>query len=777
MDFRDGLGKIARHDWSGDRRTPSQVQQIEGFHLGTVMDDQDEQFMGRVWVYIPGISSKRFDADSMPNTGGTTRDRTEGSLNYDPNLRAGWILCYPMMPMAGSDDFRTGRSPDGRDSREGDVNSYGMWYQPRIGDTVGVLFRDGDSAMGFWIGCIPKQYRNFMMPGASGVPKSEVSSEQEGGLKSITPDDALIPALDRARSVDQSNPEIDLRSPALTFGLNLLLSGMISDEHRGAGTSSARRESPSYVQGWKSPGWVFSSERLNRDSTTGGQFQNREAELSQMDTQGHQFVMDDHPDYQSVRLRTSYGSQVLMDDSGDTPYIYLNTPRGNVWVELGDNGDLNIYTKGSISFHAEEDINLTANRDVNIESLRDINMLSRRNQEVRVDGQAEWSIGANQFGSGGGDLRIQAHGNLDQRIGAGYRLEIDGDKSEQVKGNSRTEVAQDRELSVNGSIRESAGEDHFTFAGGLTSIQADTLFMNSGIIGEDILTTTSPTLPVFGSLKQVPGAPSEDNIRLGQEPGGVDHLSPIVPQHQPWSERASGTRGMNNHVEEDQGSPTVRRGAASSSSTRPLSFTGKKDGVEGRYTGEEYDSDNLGEVPEYSREDAEPGSLNPANQYQVSERMKDFLKKKEGLELTPYKDVGGLWTVGYGHLIQKGDVINGQVVDDAFFRELERTNGKSIRITEGEADSLFDNDLSRFETNVQGRVKENITQGQFDALTSFSYNVGNGAFNRSTMLKRLNEGKFEEVPREWMRWNKVQGRPVRGLTNRRRAELEQFFTS
>lgn len=91
------------------------------------MDDRDEQRMGRVWVYIPRISGKRFDDQSLPTYGGTTPDRQEVDLEFDAKLRSGWIMVSPMSPFFGSDGFRNATAPDGRNSQGGDVNSYGMW--------------------------------------------------------------------------------------------------------------------------------------------------------------------------------------------------------------------------------------------------------------------------------------------------------------------------------------------------------------------------------------------------------------------------------------------------------------------------------------------------------------------------------------------------------------------------------------------------------------------------------------------------------------------------
>ena len=87
-------------------------------------------------------------------------------------------MVSPMTPFFGSDDYRNQSRPDGSNSAEGDVNSYGMTAQPRIGDFVGIMFAGGDSNSGYWIGMIPKQGRNGMVPGTPGIAATDVSPRE-----------------------------------------------------------------------------------------------------------------------------------------------------------------------------------------------------------------------------------------------------------------------------------------------------------------------------------------------------------------------------------------------------------------------------------------------------------------------------------------------------------------------------------------------------------------------------------------------------------------------
>lgn len=126
------------------------------------------------------------------------------------------------------------------------------------------------------------------------------------------------------------------------------------------------------------------------------------------------------------------------------------------------------------------------------------------------------------------------------------------------------------------------------------------------------------------------------------------------------------------------------------------------------------------------------------------------LKKWEGLRLKAYYCAGNVLTIGYGSTgphVKKGMVITAE-----------------------EAEALLRKDLERFERAVERLVKVQLTDNQFSALVSFVYNVGEGAFAKSTLLKKLNAGNYDAVPGELAKWNKAGGKRLQGLVNRRAAE-------
>lgn len=159
----------------------------------------------------------------------------------------------------------------------------------------------------------------------------------------------------------------------------------------------------------------------------------------------------------------------------------------------------------------------------------------------------------------------------------------------------------------------------------------------------------------------------------------------------------------------------------------------------------------------------------------ISQNGIDFICQWEGTgkvkdgKLMPYRDVAGYWTIGYGHLLTKSELTS-----QALYIAGKRYDWKK-GLTFSEAKTLMDQDLDKFENYVNGAVKVPLTQNQFDTIVSFSYNVGTGALGGSTLLKKLNSGKYDEVPRELMRWTRSGGRHWKGLVNRRKAEAELWL--
>jgi lysozyme len=131
--------------------------------------------------------------------------------------------------------------------------------------------------------------------------------------------------------------------------------------------------------------------------------------------------------------------------------------------------------------------------------------------------------------------------------------------------------------------------------------------------------------------------------------------------------------------------------------------------------------------------------------------------REEGCLLTAYRDVAGVWTVGYGHT---GSEVKA-----------------GLTITQDQAEALLKLDLARFERAVSAAVKsagESLRQNEFDALVSLAYNIGSAAFYNSTLVAKLNAKDFVGAAAQFTVWNRAGGVFNPGLLARRTRELLRF---
>lgn len=133
------------------------------------------------------------------------------------------------------------------------------------------------------------------------------------------------------------------------------------------------------------------------------------------------------------------------------------------------------------------------------------------------------------------------------------------------------------------------------------------------------------------------------------------------------------------------------------------------------------------------------------------------VKRWEGLRLEAYPGPGSKdgepWTIGYGH------------TSDEFLKVR-----KGLKITQEQADAALAWDLGEVADAIARLVKVPLTENQVGALASFAFNVGIGAFSKSTLLRKLNAGDYGAVPGELAKWVKNDGKTMQGLVNRRAAE-------
>ena len=137
----------------------------------------------------------------------------------------------------------------------------------------------------------------------------------------------------------------------------------------------------------------------------------------------------------------------------------------------------------------------------------------------------------------------------------------------------------------------------------------------------------------------------------------------------------------------------------------------------------------------------------------ISEEGLSLIKKFEGCELKAYRCAANVLTIGYG--TTKG------VTED-------------MEITKEEAESILKEEMHEYEGYVNDMVKVPLKQNQFDSIVSWVFNLGSTNLSSSTLLKKLNNSEYDEVPAQIKRWNKAGGKVLDGLIRRREAEALLF---
>lgn len=139
---------------------------------------------------------------------------------------------------------------------------------------------------------------------------------------------------------------------------------------------------------------------------------------------------------------------------------------------------------------------------------------------------------------------------------------------------------------------------------------------------------------------------------------------------------------------------------------------------------------------------------------QVTQEGLDLVKYFEGFSPVPYKDIAGYWTIGYGHLMSEY---------------------QDLRLSISEAEEILRHDLGKAERAVLRLIKVDLTDYQFDALVSFTFNLGSGALQRSTLRAKVNRRDYAGAAQEFLKWIRAGGKVSKGLLKRRRMESRIFL--
>jgi len=508
-------------------RTPSgHTRRDPGPYLAKVVNHLDSKFMGTLEVELLKVSS----------SGNTTQGTGE------------IITVKYLSPFYGVTPYAGLTKNEGYKYTQ---KSYGMWaVPPDIGTQVLVIFAEGNLSRGYWIGCVQDEYMNFMLPGMASSfyndtdttkphPVGEYNKKNETGAG--------------------RNPTKFIKPASLDAITSLSTQGLFDDSIRGTTTSSARREVPSMVFGWSTPGPEDRREGAPRatygDPRAGGtqRYYNRLG--------GSTFVMDDGdpsilrtgyasatkaeyvsveedednkgfpdiPHNELVRLRTRTGHQILMHNSEDL--IYIGNARGTAWIELTSLGKIDIYSSDSISIRSEMDLNFSADRDINFAAGQNVNMnvgntlsatvvadtniITGADTKITTGGQGDIFIGAEAkiFAGGGLDIKVTGDGKLTTSaaldVVSGTTSKLKAGSTLDIKSGTNTRFSQGGTLDVN--------------ATGALKLTGATLDLNPSSPAASALDASEASLAESSPLAPFPTRVPEHEPWLGHE-----HLDPTI---------------------------------------------------------------------------------------------------------------------------------------------------------------------------------------------------------------------------------------------------------
>lgn len=158
----------------------------------------------------------------------------------------------------------------------------------------------------------------------------------------------------------------------------------------------------------------------------------------------------------------------------------------------------------------------------------------------------------------------------------------------------------------------------------------------------------------------------------------------------------------------------------------------------------------------------------------ISDEGINITKESEGFIAELYDDPAGYCTIGYGHLIKLASC-NGDEPGELPHCDVSEPGElkKTISLLRGE--QILRCDMTPAEVAVTRLARPDLTDGEFSALVDFTFNVGARNFERSTLLRVVNNGDYQQVPIEFRKWVKAGGKVYRGLQNRREKEIKLFF--
>ena len=376
-----------------------------GAYIGIVKNNVDDGRAGRLQVYIQEFGS----TDS-------NNEKSWSTVSYCPPFYGS----TPAGAAAGTGAFE-----------QGNPQSYGMWFTPPdIGVQVLCLFVAGEPT-GYYVGCVPSQGITHMVPAIGSVAKAQAITQNATQASYFNGAERLpVTEINNSNKEISQNPKyFDQPKPVHSYLAGILFQqGLINDQVRGSIGSTSQRESPSNCYGISTPGRAIYQGGIGAKEGGDDKITSKTLKAAQPTAAtvvarrgGHTLVMDDG-DLQGkdnlVRIRTSKGHQITMSDDGNC--LYICHANGQAWIELGQEGTLDVYSTNSINLRTDGTINLHADKDINMYAGGNLNLKGKGSTVIQSSGDLNIANKGKMTLFSQGSMGIKTTGSLalDSQLGS-----------------------------------------------------------------------------------------------------------------------------------------------------------------------------------------------------------------------------------------------------------------------------------------------------------------------------------------------------------------------
>lgn len=361
------MEKLRQTDFAASQKLISQQTSPGGgfvptLTIGYVVDTNDPQQMGRIRAVCPSLN-----------------DNFNQRIDDIP-----WAIYST--PFGGS--VAAGTRGAGDDTTTGNV-SYGMWAIPKVGAQVLIMCLDNDPSQRVWVGCLYGQLLPHTLPHgryfAGSHPKIPQGESKPVGPFSTTehPIEPLNTNLKTAFGTAAENFEWRTRGADYSAA-NSTTDSLHTTKSEVPDDKEENLDGVSITQGYGlsriAPELTYRETGKNYDSTV----------YSLTSPGFHSISMDDRQENCRVRIRTTGGHQILMDDTNER--VYISTSKGKNWIEMDQAGNIDVYTDGNISYHAKKTINFTADENIRLYGKKGVHILS--DDEVRISATLDLNLKA-----------------------------------------------------------------------------------------------------------------------------------------------------------------------------------------------------------------------------------------------------------------------------------------------------------------------------------------------------------------------------------------------